>query len=67
MITRLKKPLTRVIEFPRGPVVVTIHPAGHLTFRGLRKQRRFSLGLEEHFKNAFPPEPQPQLELERVS
>lgn len=53
-LTRLRKPIRRVIEFPKGAVVVTLHPDGTLAFRGLRMQRRYAISLEPHVKSAFP-------------
>lgn len=69
VITRIRRPLTRVLELERGAVVLTIRPDGVLVFRGLRRHRKYTLALEPLVENALPPREyrSSELALEEVS
>lgn len=51
-MTPLRKPVTRVIDFGRGPVAVTMHPDGLLTFREKGRRTVFAVPIAAAFVQA---------------
>ena len=51
-MTKLTKPVTRVIDFGRGPIAVTLQPDGLLAFRERRRRVKFYLPLGAAFIEA---------------
>jgi hypothetical protein len=51
-VTRLTKAVARVVDFGRGPVVVTLHPDGMISFREHRRRLRFYLPIGAAFVEA---------------
>jgi len=50
--TRLTKPITRVVDFGRGPVAVTLRPDGLIAFREKRRRVEFYLPIGAAFIQA---------------
>lgn len=51
-ITRVAKPVRRVVTLGGGEVVVTLHADGRITFRELRHRREYPLQLGQLFVRA---------------
>ena len=52
MSTPLRKPVARLVELPRGPVVVTLLPGGLVSFREKGRRTTFTLTLAAVFVRA---------------
>ena len=51
-MTKLSKPVTRVVDFGRGPVAVTLQPDGLITFREKGRRKVFAVPLSAAFVQA---------------
>jgi hypothetical protein len=51
-MTTLRKPVTRVIDFGRGPVAVTMDPSGLITFREKGRRTVFAVPMGATFVQA---------------
>ena len=51
-MTRLSRAVTRMVDFGRGPVAVTLHPDGLVIFREKGRRTRFSLPIGAVFAQA---------------
>ena len=52
-MTPLRKPVTRVMDFGRGPVAITMHPDGLLTFREKGRRKVFAIPIAAAFVQAI--------------
>lgn len=48
-MTTLKKPVTRVVDFGRGKIALTLHPDNIITFRHHRGRKRFAVEIGQVF------------------
>jgi hypothetical protein len=44
-MTKLTREVTRVVDFGRGPVAITLHPDGLVIFREKARRTRFALPI----------------------
>jgi hypothetical protein len=51
-VTALHKPVTRVVDFGRGPVAITMRPDGLLTFREKGRRKVFAVPIAAAFVQA---------------
>lgn len=51
-MTRLSKPVTRWVDFGRGPVAVTLDPSGLITFREKGRRASYAIPLSVVFVRA---------------
>ena len=51
-MTPLRKPVTRVVDFGRGPVAVTLWPSGLITFREKGRRAVYAAPLSRVFIQA---------------
>jgi hypothetical protein len=51
-VTPLRKPVTRQVDFGRGPVAVTLDPSGLITFRERRRRTVFAIPIGAAFVSA---------------
>lgn len=51
-MTSLLKPVTRVVDFGRGPVAVTLRPDGLIVFRHKRGRKAFAVPIGAVYVNA---------------
>ena len=51
-MTPLRKPVTRWVDFGRGPVAVTLDPSGLLTFREKGRRTTFAVPIGAAFVQA---------------
>lgn len=49
MVTALHKPVTRVVDFGRGPVAITMTPDGLFTFREKGRRKVFAVPIAAAF------------------
>ena len=56
MTTPLRKPVSRRVDLPRGPVVVTLLPEGLVSFRERGRRTSFTLPLSAVFLRAVDAE-----------
>ena len=51
-MTALRKPVTRVVDFGRGPVAITMTPDGLFTFREKGRRKVFAVPIASAFVQA---------------
>lgn len=51
-MTPLNKPVTRVVDFGRGPMAITLHPAGLITFRKKGTRTMYAVPIGATFVQA---------------
>lgn len=51
-MTALKKPVTRMVDFGRGPVAITMTPDGLFTFREKGRRKVFAVPIAKAFVEA---------------
>jgi hypothetical protein len=51
-MTALRKPVTRVVDFGRGPVAITMSPDGLFTFREKGRRKVFAVPIAATFVQA---------------
>lgn len=51
-MTPLRRPVTRVVDFGRGPVAVTMDPSGLFTFRHKRGRTVYAVPIGAAYVNA---------------
>lgn len=51
-MTALRRPVTRVVDFGRGPVAITMTPDGLFTFREKGRRKTFAVPIARAFVEA---------------